>query len=110
MNENEAGKKKERDAVKDALERVFKQDPEIIPARPRDPARIDRVLEKVAIAWKKHHTLRLFQLLINLAHQHEHYLYSLEDDVLENLLDSFIATGQYAGVSSDPYGHQRPPR
>lgn len=57
----------------------------------RDPARINRIAEKIQRAWYAHPDLRLGQLLHHLAMPHTEA--HVEDDVLEQRLDAFIERG-----------------
>ncbi len=57
----------------------------------RDPARINRIVEKLQRAWCAHPDLRLGQLLHHLVNPcPEAYV---EDDALEQKLDAFIERG-----------------
>lgn len=60
----------------------------------RDPARINRIVEKIQRAWYAHPDLRLGQLLHHLARPHAEA--HVDDDVLEQRLDAFIARGAEA--------------
>jgi hypothetical protein len=62
----------------------------------RDPERIDRILEKIRIHWKKHPDQRFWQILFNA----NRYLYDedmkvndpyyIEDDKLEEVLTDYF--------------------
>lgn len=58
----------------------------------RDPARIQRILGKLAAAWQAAPDLRLGQLLLNV---NDHFddafnMYNDEDDVIERKLDEWL--------------------
>jgi uncharacterized protein YihD (DUF1040 family) len=57
----------------------------------RDPARIDRVVEKLRVAWKKNPDWRLGQLLVNIAPASEKKLFFIEDDAIETAISGIIA-------------------
>lgn len=53
----------------------------------RDPARIDRILEKLRAYWKKYPDMRLGQIVENATPEGED-VFNVEDDVVERLLPS----------------------
>ena len=55
---------------------------------PRDPKRIDRILELIRIQWKQAPDLRLGQLLANTAPELEKRLFFFEDSDLETALEN----------------------
>lgn len=63
----------------------------------RDPKRIDRMLAKLAEAWKLHPDLRLGQLIANLASDPETgavssgSIFQREDDKMEQDIDGWLA-------------------
>ncbi len=59
----------------------------------RDPARINRVLNKVRAAWADRPDLRLGQILINLAGNDD--LFQLEDTELERRLIKLVNLGEW---------------
>ena len=63
----------------------------------RDPARIERVMLKLAQVWGTAPDLRLGQLVLNLAGKADPF--HLEDDRLEAALDRLLDSG---GFSSEP--------
>ena len=56
----------------------------------RDPERIDKILTKLSIAWKKHPDWRLGQLLTNFMQSPNMDLFYLEDNELEKLMNNHI--------------------
>lgn len=61
---------------------------------PRDPERIDKVLDLVGQVWKNDSDQRLLQLLGNLAwvgYEHEGGIFGIEDDVLYERLQTALA-------------------
>lgn len=59
----------------------------------RDPKRIDRILRKVAKAWKAQPDTRLCQLLSNEARSvgwPDNDLFYVEDEVIESALDQTV--------------------
>ena len=57
----------------------------------RDPARIDRIISKLATTWKQYPDLRLCQLLANEAQAvgwPDRDLFYIEDEVIESALDT----------------------
>lgn len=56
---------------------------------PRDPERIDRVIEKLRVLWKTCPDMRLGQLLVNVAPRSEpNPLFHIEDDLWEQYIDN----------------------
>ena len=70
-------------------------------AKPRDPARIGRILTKLDEAWRRHAEMRLAQILVVLSTTQPNPLFDLDDDVLERRLDQFLETGVWPR-SDDP--------
>jgi hypothetical protein len=58
--------------------------------KPRDPARIDRMVEKLRALWHAHPDQRLGQLVDN-ATGLDHATFSIEDDVFEANVDLVLA-------------------
>jgi uncharacterized protein YihD (DUF1040 family) len=57
----------------------------------RDPQRIDRILNLIAVIWRREPDLRLGQLLVNIAgFDKDPYYY--EDDITEEKLKTFLET------------------
>ncbi len=63
----------------------------------RDPARIDRLIEKLRATWHAHPDQRLGQIVDNLAGDDDVPTFSVEDDVLEKNLDA-VAVGGFAAL------------
>jgi hypothetical protein len=61
------------------------------PSKPRDPARLERMLAKLALVWGAHPDLRLGQLVVNITGTSDPF--SVEDDETERRLDAWIDTG-----------------
>lgn len=61
---------------------------------PRDPARIERMAAKLAVAWAKAPYLRLGQMVVNLGGTMDPFM--VEDDKMEAILDAFIRQGGFA--------------
>lgn len=55
----------------------------------RDINRIDRILDRLKILWKKHPDLRLGQLILNVLQ--DPALYYVEDEELVELLEKFYS-------------------
>ena len=54
----------------------------------RDPNRIDRYLNMLALIWKENPDLRFSQLILNVLHDEDYYL---EDDITYQLfLDKYV--------------------
>lgn len=53
----------------------------------RDPARINRIIEKLRAYWHAHPDQRLGQLIVNLATRSHQKPFYVEDDVIEPHLD-----------------------
>jgi uncharacterized protein YihD (DUF1040 family) len=62
----------------------------------RDPDRIDRILNKLYIAWSRNPDLRLGQLISNLNNTRD--IFFIEDDVIEQELDIRIKKQQIGGI------------
>lgn len=80
---------------RDAALEAFVDDNRAIFARwstPRDPARIERIAEKLALAWVAVPDQRLGQLIVNLTGKPDPF--NVEDDALERRLDAFLANGE----------------
>lgn len=60
--------------------------------QPRDPARIERITEKLARAWALYPDFRLGQLIVNLGDPKP---FAIPDHVLERRLDEFLANPPY---------------
>lgn len=58
--------------------------------RPRDPARIERMLEKLRHVWARYPDMRLGQIISNVSPLNAD-LFMVEDDVVEKGLDEFGA-------------------
>jgi uncharacterized protein YihD (DUF1040 family) len=58
---------------------------------PRDPQRIDRILNLIAIIWRRSPDLRLSQLLFNFADFRGDIFY-IEDDKTEEKLKEYLYT------------------
>ena len=58
----------------------------------RDPARIDRMLEKLRVLWTAHPDQRLGQLVVNLGPPNQPTFY-VEDDAMENRMDRITERG-----------------
>jgi hypothetical protein len=57
----------------------------------RDPRRIDRMLQQLELSWHAFPDMRLGQLLLNITRaENASVLWTLEDDQIEQLLDSFL--------------------
>lgn len=80
----------------------------------RDPARVQRITDKLATLWEQNSDQRFFQLLTNL-HLFDHVTedglvvgikdpYNDEDDKLEAALDDVLAHGFQARDSAAPNG------
>ena len=54
----------------------------------RDPARIDPILKKLEVLWKKYPDLRFCQLIDNIMHNTD--IFYVEDTLFEKKLDKFI--------------------
>jgi hypothetical protein len=61
------------------------------PSKNRDPARVARILSKLALVWEAHPDLRLGQLVVNTTGKSDPF--SVEDDETERRLDAWIDTG-----------------
>jgi len=55
-------------------------------SKPRDPARIPRMLEKLALLWESEPDLRLGQIIVNLTGSPNPFY--VEDDRLESAIDA----------------------
>jgi uncharacterized protein YihD (DUF1040 family) len=62
----------------------------------RDPQRIDRILNLIAVIWRRDPDLRLGQLLYNFA-GFKDADYNTEDDLTEKKLREFISTIKRTG-------------
>lgn len=66
---------------------------------PREPARIDRIAEKLVALWKQSPDQRLGQLVVNVARSQKPLrdlpsLQLMEDTTFEDLLDAELASGR----------------
>jgi uncharacterized protein YihD (DUF1040 family) len=59
----------------------------------RDPERIDRMVEKLTILWKKYPDFRLTQLMWELGRS-EYTFFYVEDKYIEEKLDRCISRGK----------------
>ena len=57
----------------------------------RDPARIDRLLEKVGTLWHRHPDQRLCQLMVNITAERSNDSFYVEDADFERRLDRELA-------------------
>ena len=59
----------------------------------RDPARIDRIVEKLRTAWKEFPDMRLVQLIINMTSDVDYGidLFYIEDGPIEKAIDKRLA-------------------
>ena len=67
---------------------------------PRDPGRIETVLDLIRQAWQKTPDQRLFQLLHNIARSPTPHpeTFSLEDDVLQVRISNYLGSGSFLPV------------
>lgn len=59
----------------------------------RDPARIDRITDKINQIWKQYPDMRFWQLMLNIAWDYRGDFFYLEDDRAEKALDTVIKEG-----------------
>jgi len=57
----------------------------------RDPKRIPEILKRLEVVWKKYPDLRLGQLLIDVLHVRNNFLFYIEDDKLIEEVEKFQA-------------------
>jgi len=57
----------------------------------RDPKRISEILKRLEVVWKKYPDLRLGQLLIDVLHVRNNFLFYIEDDKLIEEVEKFQA-------------------
>ena len=62
---------------------------------PRDPARIDQLLEQIRVIWHAHPDMRLLQLLICAVDHEPNRLFGTEDDLLAERLNELAETGKF---------------
>jgi hypothetical protein len=63
--------------------------------QPRDPARIDVILDQIRVIWHAHPDMRFGQLVVNLLDPAWNKLFNVEDDVLAERLREFNETGRW---------------
>jgi uncharacterized protein YihD (DUF1040 family) len=68
----------------------------------RDPARIPEILRLIEEAWVGHPDQRLGQLLVNLLDPSPNRLFNVEDDVLQERLTQFLASGVWPTAKPPP--------
>ena len=62
-------------------------------SKPRDPARIQRIIAKLEEAWRTHPDMRLAQLLVALSTTAPNPLFNIEDEMIERRLDDLLQRG-----------------
>jgi len=55
----------------------------------RDPKRIPEILKRLEVVWKKYPDLRLGQLLIDVLHVRNNFLFYIEDNKLIEEIEKF---------------------
>ena len=55
----------------------------------RDPKRISEILKRLEVVWKKYPDLRLGQLLIDVLHVRNNFLFYIEDNKLIEEIEKF---------------------
>lgn len=61
----------------------------------RDPARIDRMIEKLRALWHAHPDQRIGQLVVNLTRGGEPYVFHTEDSSYERAIDHATSSGSF---------------
>ena len=64
----------------------------------RDPDRIPEILAQIEEAWKRHPDMRFGQLVVNLLDPNPNRIFDVEDDILRESLNEFLATGIWPTV------------
>jgi hypothetical protein len=67
--------------------------------QPRDPERIDVLLDQIRVIWHQHSDMRLLQLLICVIDPEWNRLFNVEDTVLTTRLREYAETGRFPTAS-----------
>jgi hypothetical protein len=67
--------------------------------QPRDPERIDELLDQIRVIWHQHLDMRLLQLLICVIDHRPNPLFNTEDTLLAERLQEFAETGRFPSAS-----------